>query len=200
MAFVVSTEADVTDEDRRARVYSGEVFCIPPRDTISAFSEFAWTLIQEAFGDFDPSTAHTLLPVEEYVKILGPLKTGFTHSPRSKELLRRRDGRFRCRPRPDVLRRAEAARRSAGVVPHRRAGLQLHAAPGHLVLRPAEPEQLVGAHSRRHRQVRAWRFTPSTGSGQRSTPARTSMPTNGIGRHAVMPRCTSRKIRGRTPD
>ncbi len=88
MAFVISTQAGVTDEDRRARVFSGEVFCFPPRDTISAFSEFTWTLIEEAFGDLDPISAHEYLPVEDYVKILGALKPGFTHSPRSKELLR----------------------------------------------------------------------------------------------------------------
>ncbi|MEU0496661.1 hypothetical protein [Mycobacterium sp. NPDC006124] len=88
MAFVISTESTVTDEDRRSRIYSGEVFCMPPRDTVAALADFAWEMIVAAFGDIDPATAHDSLAVEEYVKILGPLKTGFTHSPRSKELLR----------------------------------------------------------------------------------------------------------------
>jgi hypothetical protein len=88
MAFVISTESDVKDDVRRSRIFSGEVFCIPPRDSIRAFSQFAWTLIEDAFGEHDPRTAHDHLPVEQYVQILGPLKTGFTHSPHSKELLR----------------------------------------------------------------------------------------------------------------
>ena len=88
MAFVISTESDVTDEARRSRIFSGEVFCFPPRDSVRAFSEFAWELIEAAFGAHDPRTAHDDLPVEEYVRILGPLKTGFTHHPHSKELLR----------------------------------------------------------------------------------------------------------------
>jgi hypothetical protein len=87
MAFMMSTESQVKDEDRRSRIYSGEVFCIPPRDSIEAFADFAWRLIQDAFSGHDPLTAHENLPVEQYVQILGPLKTKFTHSPQSKELL-----------------------------------------------------------------------------------------------------------------
>ncbi|WP_072689805.1 hypothetical protein [Rhodococcus marinonascens] len=88
MAFVISAQSDITDEDRRSRIYSGEVFCLPSRDSIRAFGEFAWDLIDAAFGGHDPLTAHDDLSVEEYVRILGPLKTGFTHHPHSKALLR----------------------------------------------------------------------------------------------------------------
>jgi hypothetical protein len=88
MAFVISTESNVTDELRRSRIFSGEVFCLPPRDSIRALRDFAWKLIEDAFSGHDPLTAHEELPVEQYVAILGPLKTGFTHSARSKELLR----------------------------------------------------------------------------------------------------------------
>ncbi|GCE36408.1 hypothetical protein Rhow_001774 [Rhodococcus wratislaviensis] len=88
MAFVISTDGGVADAARRHRIYSGEVFCLPPRDSIRAFADFAWELIIAAFGDHDPATAHDEIPVEEYVRILGPLKTGFTHHLHSKELLR----------------------------------------------------------------------------------------------------------------
>jgi hypothetical protein len=64
------------------------VFSLPPSPTVAALAEFAWELICEAFGPVDPAVAHRDLPVDEYVKVLGPLKTGFTHHPRSKELLR----------------------------------------------------------------------------------------------------------------
>ena len=88
MPCVVSTESNFTDDERRQRLYSGEVFCIPPRDSVKALCDFALEMIIDAFGAYDPLTAHNDLPVEEYVAILKPLKPGFTHHPRSKELLR----------------------------------------------------------------------------------------------------------------
>ncbi|TFV59932.1 hypothetical protein E4P42_06040 [Mycobacterium sp. PS03-16] len=88
MAFMISTQSKLSDAERRSRIYAGEVFCMPPRDAVVDFAEFAWQVIVEAFGGIDPLKAHEELPVEEYVDILGPLKTQFTHSATSKELLR----------------------------------------------------------------------------------------------------------------
>jgi hypothetical protein len=88
MAAIVSTECNFTDDERRQRIYAGEVFCIPPRATVKAFTDFAYAMVVEAFGEYDPLTAHRYLPVEDYVEILKPLKPGFTHHPKSKELLR----------------------------------------------------------------------------------------------------------------
>jgi hypothetical protein len=88
MAMVISTDPGASDDERRARLFRGEVFAIPPTPAVAAFAEFAWELICAAFGELDPMTAHDDLAVEEYVALLGPLKTGFTHHPRCKELLR----------------------------------------------------------------------------------------------------------------
>src|SRR3954452_18410324 len=88
MAMVISTDPGASDAQRRGRVFQGQVVAIPPTPAIAAFAEFAWELICSAFGNLDPLSAHDDLPVEEYVAVLGPLKTGFTHHPRSKELLR----------------------------------------------------------------------------------------------------------------
>lgn len=87
MAWTVSTEV-LPDEERRRRLYAGEVFCIPPRATVRALTEFALEMITDAFGNHDPLTAHNELAVEDYVEILKPLKPGFTHHPKAKELLR----------------------------------------------------------------------------------------------------------------
>jgi hypothetical protein len=88
MAMVISTDPGSSDAQRRERLFNGEVFAIPPTPAVTAFAEFAWELISAAFGDLDPITAHDHLAVEEYVALLGPLKTGFTHHPHCKELLR----------------------------------------------------------------------------------------------------------------
>ena len=88
MAWVVSTETNFTDEQRRQRLYNGEVFLIPPRASIRALTDFAMDMITDAFGKRDPLTAHNEMPVDQYVEILKPLKPGFTHHPRAKELVR----------------------------------------------------------------------------------------------------------------
>ena len=87
MTMLISAEANITDDERRRRLYDGEVFNLPPRASVRTLTDFAWELIAAAFGALDPTRAFEHLPVEEYVEILGPLKTGFTHHPRSKELL-----------------------------------------------------------------------------------------------------------------
>jgi hypothetical protein len=87
MALTISTEDHLSDDERRDRLFAGEIFDLPPHDSLRQLGDFAWEMITEAFGDLDPAGAHEQLPVEEYVKILGPLKTGFTHHARSKELL-----------------------------------------------------------------------------------------------------------------
>jgi hypothetical protein len=87
MAWVVSTETDFTDDERRQRLYVGEVFCIPPRETVKALAQFAFDMITQAFGDHDPLTAHNVLAVKDYVRILAALKPRFTHHYKSKQLL-----------------------------------------------------------------------------------------------------------------
>jgi hypothetical protein len=88
MAWVVSSETNLTDDERRRRLYDGEVFCIPRRETVKAFTQFAFGMITQAFGSHDPLTAHNELTVEEYVEILAKLKPRFTHHYKSKQLLR----------------------------------------------------------------------------------------------------------------
>lgn len=58
-----------------------------PRTTSQALCEHAWQLIAEAFHPIDPSKAQFEMTVERFVEIIAPLKTRFTHHPRSKQLL-----------------------------------------------------------------------------------------------------------------
>lgn len=50
---------------------------------------YAQSLITEAFGDLDPQHAQEVLPVDDFVKIVGPLKSKFTNSAVTKELVAR---------------------------------------------------------------------------------------------------------------
>lgn len=87
MTMLISMDGSIADGERRARVFQGEVFCLPPSDAVRALCDFAWELIDHAFDGLDPTRAHDEMPVEEYVRILGPLKTSFTHHEHSKKLL-----------------------------------------------------------------------------------------------------------------
>lgn len=88
MPWVVSTETKFTDDERRRRLYAGEVFCIPPRAAVNALAQFAFDMTVQAFGGQDPLTAHDEMTVEDYVTILASLKPRFTHHFRSKQLLK----------------------------------------------------------------------------------------------------------------
>jgi len=87
MTMSISMDGSIGDDERRARVFDGEVMCLPPNPAVLAFCDFAWDLIVSAFDGYDPTHAHTGLSVDDYVKILGPLKTSFTHHDQSKKLI-----------------------------------------------------------------------------------------------------------------
>ncbi|MBX6388567.1 MAG: hypothetical protein IRZ08_06135 [Frankia sp.] len=84
----VQVESTLSDDDRRARLFAGEVFVYAPKPSTLAFVEFTRGLVREAFGDLDPETAQYHMPVEEYAALLADLKPRFIHHPRCKELIR----------------------------------------------------------------------------------------------------------------
>ncbi|HEV7508782.1 MAG TPA: hypothetical protein VGS07_28135 [Thermoanaerobaculia bacterium] len=80
-------DSHLSDDDRRRRLYSGDVFVYSPRPSTQAFTELARELIAEAFSPLGPEHAQESLPVEKFVEIVGPLKPRFIHHPRTLELL-----------------------------------------------------------------------------------------------------------------
>jgi hypothetical protein len=76
------------DDDRRAKLYQGDIFLTPPDEATLELCRFARDIVEEAFGALDPERAQDHLPVDGYVEILSELKPRFIHHPRSKELLR----------------------------------------------------------------------------------------------------------------
>ncbi|MCB0631385.1 MAG: hypothetical protein R2824_23935 [Saprospiraceae bacterium] len=79
----------IGDDQRRDELYRGNLFVYQPTPATLALIEHAKSLIEEAFGDLEPTTAQHHLPVDEYVEILKALKPKFIHHPRSKKLLQR---------------------------------------------------------------------------------------------------------------
>ncbi|MEO3853619.1 phytanoyl-CoA dioxygenase family protein [Acrocarpospora sp. B8E8] len=86
------------DDERRSRLFDGQVLLYPARTESTALIEFAKGMITEAFGERDPELAQHELPVEEFAGILSSLKPSFIHHPRSKELLQAMLVAFGCDP------------------------------------------------------------------------------------------------------
>jgi hypothetical protein len=83
----VHYDSPLSDAERRARLYSGDLFVYGPTESSRKLVEFACEMAHEAFGLLDPRHAQHELPVERYAAILGVLKPAFIHHPRCKELL-----------------------------------------------------------------------------------------------------------------
>ena len=76
-----------SDDERRQRLFDGQLLAFSPRPSTLAFIEFAHAMIKDAFAPHDPELAQYKMPVEQYAKILGELKPGFIHHPESKRHL-----------------------------------------------------------------------------------------------------------------
>jgi hypothetical protein len=85
-----------TDEERRERLYDGQLLVFSPRPSVNALRDFARAMVQEAFAGRDPIKAQFQLPVEEYVAILARLKPAFINHPECKTLLRAILADFGC--------------------------------------------------------------------------------------------------------
>ena len=91
-------ESPALDAERRQQVFAGNLFVYEPRPSGKALCDHAWQLIREAFSPIDPRDAQFEMKVEDFVKIISPLKTQFTHHPRSKQLLRALLEELGCNP------------------------------------------------------------------------------------------------------
>ncbi|MBS1692100.1 MAG: hypothetical protein JST91_07760 [Actinobacteria bacterium] len=86
----------ITDEERRTRLYGGQVLVYAASPDSLALIEHARELTVEAFGRCDPQVAQHDMPVEEFARVLADLKPRFIHHPKSKELIQRLLGSFGC--------------------------------------------------------------------------------------------------------
>lgn len=77
-----------TDNQRREAVHSGAI-CLHNGSVASrALCDFAKGMVSEAFEGLDPEHAQEILSVDKFIEIIAPLKSRFTNSPKTKELLR----------------------------------------------------------------------------------------------------------------
>jgi hypothetical protein len=89
MNNTVFYDSEVSDDVRRQRLYDGQLFVYSPRASILALTDFAKSMIEDAFGGLDPRTAQKGMHVERYAALLGKLKPAFIHHPESKRHLQK---------------------------------------------------------------------------------------------------------------
>jgi hypothetical protein len=80
-------DSQVSDADRRALLYGGQLHAFSPRKSILDFVAFARAMIEDSFGGLDPRTAQDRMEVKAYADLLGKMKPAFIHHPESKRHL-----------------------------------------------------------------------------------------------------------------
>ncbi|MPZ48199.1 MAG: hypothetical protein GEU75_02610 [Dehalococcoidia bacterium] len=85
--ITVYHDSDLSEEERRARIYDGHLFVFTPSNAARALCDFTEELIEDAFGGQDPRKAQYDMSVEDFVAIVAPLQPRFIHHPKTKELI-----------------------------------------------------------------------------------------------------------------
>ena len=85
--ITTTLDSHLSDEQRRRRLYAGDIFMFSSRPSTKALTDLARGFIEEAFGSDDPEHAQHHMQVERFVEIVAPLKPRFIHDPRTTKLL-----------------------------------------------------------------------------------------------------------------
>ena len=83
----VHFDSQIGDEERRNRLYAGDIFIMSATERTRALIDFARGTLEEAFAPHDPRTIHKHKTPEEVAAILGKLKPQFIHHPESKKII-----------------------------------------------------------------------------------------------------------------
>lgn len=85
--MIVHYDSPMTDDERRERLFRGEIFIYSPTQHTLALIEHARTMIEQAFGSRNPEFAQYNMDVADFASLLGKMKPAFIHHPRSKQIL-----------------------------------------------------------------------------------------------------------------
>ena len=80
----VFIDSTIADEERRTRLYAGDIFIFSSTEGTRALIDLARQMLEEAFAPYDPRTIHERKTPEEVAAILGKLKPEFIHHPECK--------------------------------------------------------------------------------------------------------------------
>jgi hypothetical protein len=75
------------DDERRERLYAGEIFVYDGLQSVSEFATFTRGMVEAALAPHDPRHVHEKLSPAELAPMLGRLKPAFTHHPEARRLV-----------------------------------------------------------------------------------------------------------------
>lgn len=78
-----------SDDDRRRRIYQGQIYLYSPRQAVLEMVNLARQLIEEAFYPLNPETAQYEMDVKEFEALLNKLKPQFVRSEEGKRIMKR---------------------------------------------------------------------------------------------------------------
>jgi len=84
---VIFLDSSMSDDERRQKLFGGNLFLYSPTPHSLELMAFARQLAEEAFAPHFPPDAQHHLARQEYVDVLAELKPTFINHPRSKELV-----------------------------------------------------------------------------------------------------------------
>jgi len=85
----VFLDAPMADEERRERLYHGDIFIFSPTPASRELIDLGAAMLEEAFAPHDPRQIHRYLMPEEVAAVLAKLKPQFVHHPECKKLIPR---------------------------------------------------------------------------------------------------------------
>lgn len=80
-------DSTMSDEERRERLYAGDIFVFSPTAASREMIELGRTMLEQAFAPHDPRQIQEHLTPEEAAAILSKLKPQFIHHPECKRLI-----------------------------------------------------------------------------------------------------------------
>jgi hypothetical protein len=83
----VHIHSPMTDDERRRRLYKGELFVLPPTPASLEMVALADRMLREALAPHDPQEIHKRRTPEDVAGILAKLKPAFIHHPACKALI-----------------------------------------------------------------------------------------------------------------
>jgi hypothetical protein len=82
-------DAAITDDERRTKLYAGDIFILSPTAGTRALVNLAREMLEKAFSPCDPRRIHERRTPEDVATILSKLKPEFIHHPECKAIIRR---------------------------------------------------------------------------------------------------------------
>lgn len=80
-------DPNLSDGDRRSRLYAGDIFILSASDGTRALIDLAKQMLEKAFAPHDPRTIHRHMTPEAVADVLGKLKPTFIHHPECKKII-----------------------------------------------------------------------------------------------------------------